>query len=109
VKSGTPADFNKAIAEGMAVSASTRGRVQAAEVVAENEIRFSKPVRTGGVETGIESEEGEDSSRQQSVPPQSQQMQLRACASAVGAGPENAAGAQASNRLNRMASSLFTG
>jgi hypothetical protein len=76
--------------------------------VAENEIPFSKPVRTGEAGTGAESEE-EDSARQQPDPPQPQQLQLAACAFAFGAGPEKATGAQTSTKLNRMASAFFTG
>lgn len=108
MNSGTPVDFSKPLAEEEGFSASTPGSVQAAKLVAEKEIPFSKPVRTGGDEIGLESEE-EDSERQQQLTlAQAQQSQIAACAFAVNAGPENAAGSRMSNRVKRMASVFFT-
>jgi hypothetical protein len=106
VKRGTRAGCNSPVAADEASSASGIGRVHATEVVAENKAPSSKPVRVGGAGSGVEPEE-EDSERQQPFPPQAQQVQV-AFKSVVGTGAERTTGAQTSNRLNRMASGVFT-
>ena len=90
VKSGTPADLRDPNAEAEANSTSRTGKTQATPAVAENEIPFSKAARMGGAVTGVDVGE-EDSETQQSVPPQSQHVQIAVCGPAEGAGPEMAA------------------
>lgn len=109
MKSGTPAELSRSVAEEKALVASTTGKSQATAVVAGKEAPISKPDRAGGGAGSVVEGEEEDSERQHPVPPQAQQVQGLFESAVIGVGAAKITCAQTSNRLNRRANDFFTG